>query len=298
MTSGSGARQQSAPEQAGGRELGGRELARALRAEVAARAAALAARGAQPRLAVVTANDDGGSIAYVRSLVNAAAHTGIACDVARTTTVAGITATLAQLADDPEVHGVILQTPLPGGASLARLAAAIPAAKDVDGASPESIGRLAAGLPAFAPATAAAVLALLDHYRFELPGRRAVVVGRSVVAGKPVAQLLLARNATVTVCHSHTADLPAVTRQADVLVAAAGRAGLIGPGHVSPGAVVIDVGTSPAPGGGLAGDVDPAVAGIAAGLSPVPGGVGPVTIALLLSHTADAAALSLSESTG
>ncbi len=299
MTSGSGARQQQgAPEQAGGRELGGRELARALRAEVAARAAVLAARGAQPRLAVVTANDDGGSVAYVRSLVNAAAHTGIACDVARTTTVAGITATLAQLADDPEVHGVILQTPLPDGASLARLAAAIPAAKDVDGASPESIGRLAAGLPAFAPATAAAVLALLDHYRVELPGRRAVVVGRSVVAGKPVVQLLLARNATVTVCHSHTADLPAVTRQADVLVAAAGRAGLIGPGHVSPGAFVIDVGTSPAPGGGLAGDVDPAVAGIAAGLSPVPGGVGPVTTALLLSHTADAAALSLPESTG
>jgi len=291
-----GAREQGAREQ-GARELGGRELARALRAEVAARAAALAAAGAQPRLAVVTANDDGGSTAYVRSLVNAAAHTGIACDVARTTTVAGITATLAQLADDPEVHGIILQTPLPGGASLARLAAAIPAAKDVDGASPESIGRLTAGLPAFAPATAAAVLALLDHYGVELSGRHAVVVGRSVVAGKPAAQLLLARDATVTVCHSRTADLAAVTRQADVLVAAAGRAALIGPGHVSPGATVIDVGISLAPGGGLAGDVDPAVAGVAAGLTPVPGGVGPVTTALLLSHTADAAALSLTEAT-
>jgi methylenetetrahydrofolate dehydrogenase (NADP+)/methenyltetrahydrofolate cyclohydrolase len=293
-----GAGEQADRELGGGRELGGRELARTLRGEVAVRATALAARGAQPRLAVVTANDDGGSVAYVRSLVNAATHTGIACDVARTTTVAGITAALATLADDPEVHGIILQTPLPGGASLTRLAAAIPAAKDVDGASPESIGRLAAGLPAFAPATAAAVLALLDHYRVELRGRRAVVVGRSVVAGKPVAQLLLARDATVTVCHSRTADLPAVTREADVLVAAAGRAGLIGPGHVSPGATVIDVGTSPVPGGGLAGDVDPAVAGIAAGLTPVPGGVGPVTTALLLSHTAEAAALSLPEATG
>src|SRR6185437_13317420 len=164
------------------------------------RAAALTKEGRQPRLAVVTATDDGGSAAYVRSIANAAAREGIACDVARTTTAAGITATLAQLADDPEVHGIILQTPLPEGANLAELAAAIPAAKDVDGASPESIGRLVAGLPAFAPAT----------------------------------HLLLDRNATVTICHSRTADLAAFTRRADVLVAAVGRAGLIGPGHVSP----------------------------------------------------------------
>jgi methylenetetrahydrofolate dehydrogenase (NADP+) / methenyltetrahydrofolate cyclohydrolase len=277
------------------RELSGRELARALRAEVTARAAGLTAGGRQPRLAVVTANDDGGSAAYVRSLASAAARAGVACDMSRTTTVAGITATLAQLADDPEVHGIILQTPLPGRASLAGLAAAIPLAKDVDGASPESIGRLAAGLPAFAPATAAAVLALLDHYRIELPGRRAVVVGRSVVVGKPAAQLLLDRNATVTICHSRSVDLPSLTRQADVLVTAVGRAGLIGPGHVAPGAVVIDVGTNATPGGGLTGDVDPAVAGIAAALTPVPGGVGPVTTALLLSHVVEAAAMSLTE---
>jgi methylenetetrahydrofolate dehydrogenase (NADP+)/methenyltetrahydrofolate cyclohydrolase len=273
------------------RELSGRELARQLRADTAVRAAALANEGRQPRLAVVTANDDGGSAAYVRSLANAAARDGIACDVARTTTAAGITATLAQLADDPEVHGIILQTPLPEGGNLTGLAAAIPLAKDVDGASPESIGRLAAGLPAFAPATAEAVLALLDHYGVALRGRHAVVVGRSVVVGKPTAQLLLARHATVTICHSRTADLAAVTRQADVLVAAAGRAGLIGPGHVSPGTMVIDVGTNAAP-GGLAGDVDPAVAGVAAALSPVPGGVGPVTTALLLRHVVEAAAVS------
>jgi methylenetetrahydrofolate dehydrogenase (NADP+)/methenyltetrahydrofolate cyclohydrolase len=274
----------------GGRELGGRELARQLRASVAEQAAALAKEGLQPRLAVVTATGDGGSAAYVRSIANAAAREGIACDVARTTTAAGIAASIAQLADDPEVHGIILQTPLPDGASLAGLAAAIPAGKDVDGASPESIGRLVAGLPAFAPATAEAVLALLDHYQVPLAGRHAVVVGRSVVVGKPAAHLLLDRNATVTICHSRTADLPAITRQADVLVAAAGRAGLIGPGHVAPGATVIDVGTNAAPDGGLAGDVDRAVAGVAGALTPVPGGVGPVTTALLLRHVVEAAA--------
>lgn len=272
------------------RELSGRELARQLRAAVAERAAGLAKEGRQPRLAVVTANDDGGSAAYVRSITNAAAREGIACDVARTTTAAGITATLTQLADDPEVHGIILQTPLPEGANLADLAGAIPLAKDVDGASPESIGRLVAGLPAFAPATAEAVLRLLDYYGVELHGRHAVVVGRSVVVGKPVAHLLLDRHATVTICHSRTADLPSITRQADVLVAAVGRPGLIGPGHVSPGTTVIDVGTNATPDGGLAGDVDPAVADVATALTPVPGGVGPVTTALLLSHVVQAAA--------
>jgi methylenetetrahydrofolate dehydrogenase (NADP+)/methenyltetrahydrofolate cyclohydrolase len=184
----------------------------------------------------------------------------------------------------------MLQTPLPEGALLADLARAIPAGKDVDGASPESLGRVTAGLPAFAPATAEAVLALLDYYQVELHGRHAVVVGRSVVVGKPVAHLLLDRHATVTISHSRTADLAAITRQADVLVVAAGRAGLIGPGHVSAGATVIDVGTNVTDDGRLAGDVDPAVAGVAAALSPVPGGVGPVTTALLLRHVVEAAA--------
>jgi methylenetetrahydrofolate dehydrogenase (NADP+)/methenyltetrahydrofolate cyclohydrolase len=271
-------------------ELSGRELAKTIRAAASAEAAVLTGAGRQPRLVVVTANDDGGSAAYVRSLGNAATKEGIACDVARTTTAGGIVAMLAQLADDPEVHGILVQAPAPAGANLAELAAAIPPGKDVDGASPVSLGRLVAGLPAFAPATAEAVLALLDHYQVELNGRHAVVVGRSVVVGKPVAHLLLDRHATVTICHSRTADLPAITRQADVLVAAAGRAGLIGPGHVSPGSTVIDVGTNAAPDGGLAGDVDRAVDGVAAALTPVPGGVGPVTTALLLRHVVQAAA--------
>ena len=271
------------------RTLPGRELAARIRAGVAAQAAELSTAGRQPRLAVVTATDDEASAAYVRSIANAATREGIACDVLRTTTANGITATLAQLGDDPEVHAVMLQTPLPDGALLADLARAIPPAKDVDGASPESLGRLVAGLPAFAPATAEAVLALLDHYQVELLGRHAVVVGRSVVVGKPVAHLLLDRHATVTICHSRTADLSAITRQADVLVAAAGRAALIGPGPVSPGTTVIDVGTNATP-GGLAGDVDPAVAEVAGALTPVPGGVGPVTTALLLRHVVMATA--------
>ena len=270
--------------------LTGRELATTIRAAAAARAAELTVAGRQPRLAVVTATDDEASAAYVRSIANAAGKEGIACDLLRTTTAAGVSATLAQLADDPEVHGVMLQTPLPEGALLADLARAIPAGKDVDGASPESLGRLTAGLPAFAPATAEAVLALLDYYHVELHGRHAVVVGRSVVVGKPVAHLLLDRHATVTISHSRTADLAAITRQADVLVVAAGRASLIGPEHVSPGATVIDVGTNVTDAGRLAGDVDPAVAGVAAALSPVPGGVGPVTTALLLRHVVEAAA--------
>ena len=270
--------------------LTGRELATTIRAAASARAAELTVAGRQPRLAVVTATDDEASAAYVRSIANAAGKEGIACDLLRTTTAAGVSSTLAQLADDPEVHGVMLQTPLPEGALLADLARAIPAGKDVDGASPESLGRLTAGLPAFAPATAEAVLALLDYYHVELRGRHAVVVGRSVVVGKPVAHLLLDRHATVTISHSRTADLAAITRQADVLVVAAGRASLIGPEHVSPGATVIDVGTNVTDAGRLAGDVDPAVAGVAAALSPVPGGVGPVTTALLLRHVVEAAA--------
>jgi len=270
--------------------LTGRELATTIRAAAAARAAELTVAGRQPRLAVVTATDDEASAAYVRSIANAAGKEGIACDLLRTTTAAGVSATLAQLADDPEVHGVMLQTPLPEGALLADLARAIPAGKDVDGASPESLGRVVAGLPAFAPATAEAVLALLDYYQVELRGRHAVVVGRSVVVGKPVAHLLLDRHATVTISHSRTADLAAITRQADVLVVAAGRAGLIGPEHVSPGATVIDVGTNVTDAGQLAGDVDPAVASVVAALSPVPGGIGPVTTALLLRHVVEAAA--------
>jgi len=273
--------------------LSGRELAAQIRAGTAARAAELAAAGRPPRLTVVTATDDEASAWYVRSIATAAGKAGIACeveDLGSEATAASIEAQLTALSDDPAVRGIILATPLPGGARLAELGAAIDPAKDVDGANPVSLGRLMTGLPAFAPATAEAVLRLLDHHRIALEGQRAVVVGRSAVVGKPVAQLLLDRNATVTICHSRTRDLAAITTQADVLVVAAGRAGLIGPHHVAAGATVIDVGTNATPDGGLAGDVDPKVADIAGALSPVPGGIGPVTTALLLRHVTDATA--------
>jgi methylenetetrahydrofolate dehydrogenase (NADP+) / methenyltetrahydrofolate cyclohydrolase len=274
----------------------GRELAATIRAATAAHAADLSASGTQPRLAVVTATDDESTAWYVRSIASAAGKAGIACDVVDlgpSATPGSIEAALAARSADPAVHGIILQTPLPGGARLAELAGAIDPARDIDGANPVSLGRLVAGLPAFAPATAAAVMALLDHYDVKLTGRHAVVVGRSVVVGKPVAQLLLARDATVTVCHSRTPDLGAVTRTADVLVVAAGRTHLIGQDQVSPGTTIIDVGTNATQDGGLTGDVAPSVAdvpGIA--VTPVPGGVGPVTTALLLRNVVEAAAAS------
>lgn len=273
--------------------LSGRPLAGDIQAGVIADARSLSEQGVRPRLVVVVATGDESTAWYVRSIARAAAKAGIACDVADlgpAAEAAGIAVTLAELSDDPGVHGVILQTPLPEGAALADLAPHIAPGKDVDGASPESLGRLAMGLPAFAPATAEAVLRLLDYAHIELPGRHAVVVGRSAVVGKPVAHMLLNRNATVTICHSRTADLARHTRGADVLVVAVGQPGTITGGQVRPGAAVIDVGTNPTADGGLVGDAEHAsVVQVASVLTPVPGGVGPVTAALLLQHTVLAA---------
>jgi methylenetetrahydrofolate dehydrogenase (NADP+) / methenyltetrahydrofolate cyclohydrolase len=260
--------------------------------------ARLAAAGIAVRLAVVTATRDESAAWYVRSLVTAAAKLGIGCDVSDLGPDAmpeRIADVLAALSADASAHGIILQTPLPPAVRLADLAGAIDPAKDVDGASPLSLGRLTAGLPAYAPATAEAVLTLLDHHGVEVAGRRAVVVGRSVVVGKPLGLLLLARDATVTICHSRTRDLAQITSQAEILIAAAGRPGLITAGNVSPGAIVIDVGTNATADGGLVGDVDAAsVTTVAGALSPVPGGVGPVTTAQLLSNTVSAAATQVS----
>lgn len=273
--------------------LTGRELAATLRSAAAASVAAIAADGIAVRLAIVTATDDESSAWYVRSLTAAASRIGADCEVTDLGPGAShgqIQEALAARSADPAVHGIILPTPVPAGLRAAELALAIEPAKDVDGANPLSLGRLTAGLAAFAPATAQAVMQLLDHRGVELTGRRAVIVGRSAVVGKPLAQLLLVRDATVTICHSRTRDLAAVTSEADVLVVAAGRPGLIGASHVRAGAVVIDVGTNPTADGGLTGDVDePAVAAVAGALSPVPGGVGPVTTAQLLLNTAMAA---------
>lgn len=277
----------------------GRTIAVTMATATAAAVDVLRSGGVTPTLAVLVPTGDPGAAWYVRSIQRAAARAGIACQVhhmggggAVLPSAEQIAGRLAELSLGPGVHGVICQTPLPAGVDLPSVGPAIPVGKDVDGANPDSLGRLAAGLPGvFAPATAAAVLAILRHERIPLSGRRAVVVGRSTVVGKPAALLLLAEHATVTIAHSRTQDLRSVCREADVLVVAAGRPKLIGAEHVRPGAVVIDVGTSPTDAGGLAGDVDAAaVTGIASALTPVPGGVGPVTTAVLMQHTLRAAA--------
>jgi len=274
-------------------ELAGRQVAAAIRSKVAEAVAERAEAGAGTRLAVVTATRDEALAWYVRSIEAAATRVGIECRVCALDELSSpqsIGAALDRLTRDPTVDGLMLQTPLPGGARLADLAAAIGVGKDIDGANPLSLGRIACGLPAFAPATAAAVIAILDHHGIRLAGAGVVVVGRSTVVGKPLAHLLLGRDATVTVCHSRTPDLAVVTRRADIVVAAAGRAGLITGEHLRAGAIVVDVGTNPTADGGLVGDVDAgSVAEVAGALTPVPGGVGPVTTALLLRNTVLAA---------
>jgi methylenetetrahydrofolate dehydrogenase (NADP+) / methenyltetrahydrofolate cyclohydrolase len=276
------------------RILSGVELAATIRADVKSRAAALSERGVQPKLSVVTATDDESTAWYVRSIAAAASKTGIACeiiDLGRAATTNHIRSVLVALSMDPEVHGIILQTPLPVGTDVAALRVAINPDKDVDGSNPVSLGRLLANQPAFAPATAQAVMTLLDHHEIELSGSTAAMVGRSVVVGTPVAHLLVQRDATVTLCHHHTRDLAASTRGADVVVVAVGVPGLLTAAHIAEGAVLIDVGTTATDDGRLLGDIDAdSVDGRAGALTPVPGGVGPVTTALLLANTVAAAA--------
>ncbi len=274
--------------------LTGKDLAAALNAETTARAQALTEQtGRAPRLALIVANDDPASAWYVNSLKKSAANRGIECDTVDLGADASADTLRTELSvrsADPGTDAIMLQTPLPAGVTLDDVSPAIAATKDVDGVSPLSLGLLTAGSAGFAPATAEAVVELLKYHGVALEGRHVAVVGRSNVVGKPLAQLLLAENATVTVCHSRTTDLPAVTSAADIVVAAAGRIGLVTGANLRPGAVVIDVGTNESADGSIVGDVDPeSVRGTAAGLSPVPGGVGPVTTALLMRHVVIAA---------
>ncbi|MFF5032663.1 bifunctional 5,10-methylenetetrahydrofolate dehydrogenase/5,10-methenyltetrahydrofolate cyclohydrolase [Nocardia salmonicida] len=273
--------------------LTGKELAAAINADSKERAAALTAAGTAPTLALIVANDDPASAWYVNSLRKAAERLGIACeriDLGADASAETIRAELSARSADPATDAIMLQTPLPAGVNLDDVSSAIAATKDVDGVSPLSLGLLASGLDGFVPATSEAVVELLKHHGIALQGRLVTVVGRSNIVGKPLAQLLLAENATVTVAHSRTADLTAVTTPADIVVAAAGRIGLVTGKHIGEGAVVIDVGTNEAEDGGIVGDVDAAsVIGKAAALSPVPGGVGPVTTALLMRHVVVAA---------
>jgi methylenetetrahydrofolate dehydrogenase (NADP+) / methenyltetrahydrofolate cyclohydrolase len=269
--------------------IDGKALAARIREQVKAEVNALA----PPGLATVLVGDDPASAIYVsnkRALCVKAGmrdiHRHLPGDITQDAAIAEID----KLAADPEVTGILVQLPVPPHLDPAALIDRIPTCKDVDGLTEVSAGRLALGRPGLRPCTPSGVLALLDESGTELAGAHAVVVGRSDLVGKPMAQLLLQRNATVTICHSRTRDLAAVCRQADVLVVAAGVPRLIGADAVRPGATVIDVGIHRTD-DGLCGDVDSAVRDVAGALSPVPGGVGPMTIAMLLRNTADAAAL-------
>lgn len=281
--------------------LDGKATAATIRADVSTQVQQLRATGVVPTLGIVVATDDGGSAWYVRSLTKAAEKAGlrvVIVDEGPAATQDQIAGAVRALNDDAAVHGIILQAPVPAQVSYADVASLVRPDKDVDGVNPLSAGRLAAGQPAFAPATAAAVMALLaTDGDTVLRGANAVVLGRSLVVGKPTAQLLLAQDATVTICHSRTRDVQTITRAADVLVVAVGRPRFVGAEFVGPGAVVIDVGTNEDAGGSLVGDVDfEAVAEIARAVSPVPGGVGPVTTALLLRNVVTAATSGTSQS--
>ncbi len=274
------------------RRIEGKSIARSINVQTRSRVTSLIEAGTTPTLAVVVPTNDEATAWYVRSIARTAGRLAIDC---RVETIAdathdAIVTRLDALSRDPEVHGIICQTPLPAGVALHDVAAHIAPEKDVDGANPDSLGRLVAGSPAFAPATAAAVVEILRREDSAIQGSEVVVIGRSTVVGKPAALLLLAESATVTICHSRTQDLAKVCRRADVLVSAVGRARFVTEAHVKPGAIVVDVGTNPMPDGSLAGDVDAdTVSSVAAALTPVPGGVGPVTTALLLRHVLEAA---------
>lgn len=271
--------------------LDGQATARVIRAEVAERVAALkAARGVTPRLAAVLVGDNPASEAYVSMKGKACQWVDMESETHRLpneATQKEVERLIDRLNDDPAVHGILVQHPLPNHLNETAALARLRADKDVDGISRASLGALVTGEEAFVPCTPLGILELLDRYQIPIEGRRAVVVGRSIILGKPVALLLLNRHATVTICHSRTADLPSVTRQADLLVAAVGRPEMITGAMLKPGAVVIDAGYNRVPGRqGDVGDVEFASAKeIAAYITPVPGGVGPMTIAMLLRNT-------------
>ena len=293
------------------RLLDGKRVADAIRAEVAEGVASL---GLAPGLSVVLVGEDPASAVYVRNKTRAAEKAGVRSTVRRLSEMASTAEVLQAVEErnaDPEVHGILVQLPLPEGVVRKKVLDAIDPEKDVDGFHPDNVGRLVQGRPRFTPCTPAGIMEMLRRHRIPLEGARAVVLGRSDIVGKPMATLLTAANATVTVCHSRTRDLAAVARGADVLVAAVGRKAMVTDGFVQPGAVVVDVGIHRvedeaeardlfgegsdrlkrfrARGSALIGDVHPRVAETAGWLSPVPGGVGPLTVALLLRNTLEAA---------
>jgi methylenetetrahydrofolate dehydrogenase (NADP+)/methenyltetrahydrofolate cyclohydrolase len=283
--------------------IDGKAFAAKVREDVAAQVAALKAKGLTPGLAVVLVGEDPASQVYVRNKGEqtlAAGMHSVTHRLAADTSQEDLLALVATLNDDPEIHGILVQFPVPAHMDQARIVAAISPDKDVDGLNVINAGRLASGLPSLTPCTPLGCMMLLKDALGDLTGKRAVVVGRSNLMGKPMAQLLLAADCTVTIAHSRSRDLPAICREADILVAAAGRPQMIKGDWIKPGAAVIDVGINRVPsldpvkaaagGTRLVGDVDFAQAVEVAGyITPVPGGVGPMTIACLLANTLTAA---------
>lgn len=272
----------------------GAPVSAALSERIRADVQALGARGVTPRLAIVRVGASQDDLAYERGASKRAAALGVETETVALpldVTQERLLDELARLNAAPEVHGILLLRPLPAHIDETAACNAILPDKDVDGVTNASLAAVFTGAPhGFAPCTAAACIALLDHYGVELAGKRAVVVGRSLVVGRPLAMLLLHRNATVTLCHTRTRDLAAVCREADILVAAAGREGVVGAAHVSAGQVVLDVGIHVREDGTLCGDVAfDEVEPVVAAVTPVPGGVGSVTTAVLLRHVVQAA---------
>jgi len=282
--------------------IDGKTLAATLRASLKSSVAALGARGLRPGLAAVLVGADAASHIYVRNKIRACEETGLQSMLRQFPE--GISESrlldcIAELNADRTVHGILVQLPLPKALNAERVLDAISPAKDVDGFHAANLGALVQGRPGFVPGTPSGVMRLIEHAGVPLAGRHAVVVGRSAIVGKPMALLLLQKDATVTMCHSKTANLASLTRQADVLIAAVGKANMITADMVKPGACVIDVGINRQADGKLAGDVDFAgVREVAGCITPVPGGVGPMTVAMLIANTVRAAELTFGKSVG
>ena len=273
--------------------IDGNALAKSIRAEVAQRAQALTARGVTPGLAVILVGEDPASQVYVKHKVTDSREAGLHSVLERhpaDMTEAALLDRIRALNADPAIHGILVQLPLPKHMNAAKVIETISPAKDVDGFHVASAGALMIGQPGFVPCTPYGCMKMLESIGYDLRGKNAVVIGRSNIVGKPMAMLLLQKNATVTVCHSATANLAAHTRQADVVVAAVGKRNVLTADMVKPGAVVIDVGMNRNDEGKLCGDVDFAgVREVAGWITPVPGGVGPMTRAMLLVNTMEAA---------
>jgi len=273
--------------------IDGNALSRQLRTEVASRAAALRERGVTPGLAVVLVGDSPASQVYVRNKIKACQENGLHSVLekyAADMTEADLLARVDALNNDPSIHGILVQLPLPAHIDAQKVIEAISPEKDVDGFHVASAGALMTGTPGFWPCTPYGCMKMLESIGYDLRGKHAVVIGRSNIVGKPMALMLLAKSATVTICHSATADLGVMTRQADVIVAAVGKRNVLTADMVKPGAVVIDVGMNRDDAGKLCGDVDFAgVSQVAGYVTPVPGGVGPMTITMLLVNTIEAA---------